>query len=202
MRISSTASFERALLYTCRAISVEHLEKTYAGRGDSAVTFAFLRYNEGHTVRDVVAGLLGQLVSGNEIAFTILEKMYIDARRAGADPAERILLTVLGEVARTLERLFVALDGLDEAMDSVKDGLLRLLPPMGVNLLITSRPLPLYVRHIPDRMPVSIQARTEDIAVFVSELIKRDSCLSEIMEGRPDLIGKLSKRIKESSQGM
>lgn len=128
--------------------------------------------------------------------------MYARARRTGADPVERDLLTLLVEVACALKRLFVAIDGLDEAVDQVKDGLLRLLPPMSVNLLITSRPLPLFEYRVPDAIQMSIAARTEDIAVFVCEFIKRNSYLREILQGRADLIGKLSSHVKESSKGM
>lgn len=181
---------------------MDHLERTYSGQEDVGVSFAFLRYNERHTTRDIIAALVCQLVNENCAAYAIVESVYARARRIGADPAEADLLASLTDIRRALSKLFVVLDGLDEAVDDVKDELLRALPSIGANLLITARPLPLFLHHMPLARHIEIQARTEDIAVFVQGQIRRNSRLREVLHNKHELRAKLSSRVKESSRGM
>lgn len=105
-------------------------------------------------------------------------------------------------LANMFAKLFVVVDGLDEVDDGTKEDLLQSLPSLGGNLLIASRPLDLFKGLLPNALHVPIQARTEDIRLLVLERIQRSPRLKSILRNKPDLVEKLSDRIKEKSQGM
>ena len=130
-------------------------------------------------------------------------KPYYDSCTDDDSPYEvSELLEVLKRIACPPAKIFVIIDGLDEASEEVKDGLLAALPHTGVNALIFSRPMDQYRRHTPDAVFVSIQARTEDIALCVAEYVKRSSRLQAIVGGKPDLIQRLCVAIKDKANGM
>lgn len=94
------------------------------------------------------------------------------------------------------------MDGLDEASDETKEALLEILPTLGSNILITSRPLPGLVFYVPDAMFLSIQALTEDIDRFVRSRIAKRPRLRALIKGNHDVINDICARVKEQSDGM
>ncbi|KAF6741454.1 hypothetical protein DFP72DRAFT_268468 [Ephemerocybe angulata] len=180
--------------------SVEHLREIFAGGHGLAVVCAFIRYTEQPTARDITAGLIRQLIGSHLCARRHMENLYIQNQKM--ELSERELVKALHQIVGLLSKVFIIIDGLDEAEDAVKDALLRTLPTLGANVLIMSRPLELYAHCIPHALHVSIEARTEDIDRFVDDQIQRNSRLQAIVRGDPTLIERLKARIRESSNGM
>lgn len=185
-----------------RAIVVEHLEERFQAQ-DVAVGFAFLRYTEPHTAMEVLLALLRQFTQAHDGVLSVIRPIYerITAKE-GAKLNESDILTILREIASFLSNVYVVLDGLDEASDEVKDRLLPVLASSGVNLLILSRPLEMYTYHTPDATCLFIQARTDDIGLYVEDQVRGSARLQSILRGRPELVKLLCDRVKEKSDGM
>ena len=190
------------LLELYRSLSIDFLEKRHQGLPNILVLFAFLRYSQPLSLRDVLAGLLSQLVMASENALSYMQPIYARETGKGADLSQDDMVVALKDIVQLLTKVFVAIDGLDEADDELKDGIVEVLPPLGFNILITSRPLPLYRQQTPNALHVAIQARTEDIALFVSAQVNRSARLKTILKGHPELTEQLSSRIKQKSNGM
>jgi hypothetical protein len=135
------------------------LEKITSISRDVALAFAFIRYNERHTLRDILSSLLAQLVEGNDTACTLVHSLYSQTvAKVRVELLESDMTDALKRITRALGMVYIVLDGMDEASNQVKDGLLEALVRSGANLLILSRPLDLYTHHTPNALFVSIQA--------------------------------------------
>lgn len=137
------------------------------------------------------------------MACSLIHSFYSQSvAKKGAELLESDMIEGLEKIAGALGVLYIVIDGLDEANDQVKDSLLEVLVTSKTNLLILSRPLDLYIHHTPDALFVSIQARMEDIELYVTNQVKRSSRLKAVLQGRPELVTELSTRIKEKANGM
>ncbi|KAF5314589.1 hypothetical protein D9611_007263 [Ephemerocybe angulata] len=181
------------------SFSLEYLKEVFNNHDRVGVACAYIRYSERPTLRDIFAGLLSQLVRDHPCACHHMKYVYPRDRK---DPKVLDLVTALRDISRILVKLFILIDGLDEAEDEVKDGLLQVLPTLEANVLITSRPLELYYHHIPEALFLSIEARTEDIDLFVDHKIKSSSKLLAIFRGDPTLVETLKAKVRQSSRGM
>ncbi|TEB21778.1 hypothetical protein FA13DRAFT_94153 [Coprinellus micaceus] len=181
--------------------SIKHLQTTFRNDVSVAVVYAYLRYNESYPLREIFASLLDQLLVHDNVVVKI-ESSYRQMKEDGVQYTTKELISVLKDVVPCLSRVFAIIDGLDEAADDVKDGLLEALPTTGANLLIFSRPLELYSHHTPQALQVSIQARTADIALYINEQFKKNSRLRALLGGRGELASELSHRIKSQANGM
>ncbi|KAJ3542724.1 hypothetical protein NMY22_g3407 [Coprinellus aureogranulatus] len=185
------------------SIAVEHLEMAAGDSKCTAVAFAFIRYSEKRTLRDILSSLLCQLVEGNDTACTVAWSFYSKATaKTGAQFLESDMVATLLKIIQVLDMVYFLIDGLDEASDELKDSLLEFLAASGANILLLSRPLDLFVHHMPAALSLSIQARTEDIGLYVADQVKRSSRLKALLHGKPELVKELSKAIKEKASGM
>ncbi|KAF6753235.1 hypothetical protein DFP72DRAFT_849249 [Ephemerocybe angulata] len=186
------------------SISVEHLEDTFSNRADVAILYAFLRFSEEPTLLQIIAGLLTQLVSCHSIAFSHLLPTYQRAKRHGDElscsEAVKLLKSVLGLFSDT----FIVIDGLDEVDDTIKGGLLNVLTALHAHILLTCRPLEVFMRHhTPCALHILVQAQTRDIEVYIAGRIKENGAkLAFILSERPDIAERFAALVKETSQGM
>ncbi|KAF5314723.1 hypothetical protein D9611_007275 [Ephemerocybe angulata] len=181
------------------SFSLEYLKELFKDHNGVGIAYAYIRYSERPTLRDILAGLLSQLVQDHPCACHHMKYVY---SRNKKNPKVLDLVAALQDISRLLVKLFILVDGLDEAEDEVKDGLLQVLPTLGANVLITSRPLELYSHHIPEALFLSIEARTGDIDLFVDHKIKSSSKLLAILRGDPILVETLKAKVRLSSRGM
>ncbi|KAF6753277.1 ankyrin repeat-containing domain protein [Ephemerocybe angulata] len=185
------------------SISIEHLEVRFSGRSDVAILYAFLRYSEKHTLLQIIAGLLAQLVRCHPVAFSHLLPTYkhadVHKDELSCSDAVKLLKSSLGLFSDT----FIVIDGLDEVNDTTKDGLLKVLTSVHANILVTCRPLDLFMRrHTPRALHIPVQAQTRDIEVYVSERIKDSTRLASILAEHPDIAERFTALIQEKSKGM
>ena len=147
-----------------------------------------------------------QLVRNNDMACATVWPLY--SRVAAKVVSQTVVIPsydlerVLRDLAGKLEMLYIVIDGLDEAGDEVKDKLLEVLVSSGVNLLIFSRPLDPFTHHAPNASFVSIQARTDDIDLYVRAEVQQSSRLQALLSGRPERITELCEKITRQSEGM
>lgn len=185
----------------CRSTSIEHLQQSIAPHSRIAIAYAYLRYSEKRTVRDILVALLHQLLATDD-ALVEIEQSFHQMKQDGTSYTAKEIISIIKNIVSCLAKVYAVVDGLDEASDEVKDGLLQALPPLGLNLLIFSRHLEMFACHTPDAIKVSIQARTDDIALYISEQFEKNARLKALLGGRPDLAEELSNRIKNQADGM
>ncbi|KAF5336014.1 hypothetical protein D9611_006177 [Ephemerocybe angulata] len=187
------------------ATCTDHLENKFTDRSDVAIAYALLRYSEKTPCRDIFAALIGQIIGKRDSALAHLQVVYdrqqsVQGRKLPL--TEREALNTLQDIVKLFAKVFIVIDGLDEADDEVKDGLLQALPSMGVNLLITSRPLDLFTTYTPDAIHISIQAQTDDIDLYVTKKIEKSARLRMIIGGDQALTEELKRLVREKSHGM
>ena len=172
-----------------------------------ALAYAFLRYIEKYTTREVLAAILLQIARSDEGAFSHLQALHQSCKQKGEESlTEMELASALHIMALGLKKLYLVIDGLDEAMDSTKEGLLRALtslPEVDVNILIMSRPLPHLVQaYTPQALDVSIQALNDDVETYVRERAQQSARVRAIVRDDEDALQQLCIRVKAQSDGM
>lgn len=185
---------------------MEHLKKQFKSRYDVAICYAFLRYDNPHSAVEVLVAFLSQMVASHEQALAVVRPIHdaiILMEREGSELPDPDIATLLRRVVGLFAKVFVVIDGFDEASSNVKDDLLELLLPLGVNLLIFSRDseLEMFTDQTPGAGQTRIEALPEDVAAFVAGQIKKNSRLRTILRG-PGLLKRLQDRVQEMSQGM
>mgnify|MGYP007051645323 CR=1 FL=1 len=114
--------------------------------------------------------------------------------------AARLLGSVLGK----LPRMRIVLDGLDEIADGEKCALLEVLTALPIQLLIFSRPLPLF-EHMLGSRPLkllNIEARNEDVRAFITATLKGDPALRMIIGTEESTIKEVTTLVQKQSSGM
>lgn len=193
------------------AASVNHLKNHALLERRVVVTYAFLQTEKKPVAKDVIAGLLGQILEykhcdvtrpTNSHAFNsgadcerdvnpIAEALNLVLSAQGREPAggslsQRELIVLFGNVVGLFHRVFVVLDGLDEAPDAAQATLLATFAPLAcVALLITSRPLGgLPRRHAPGASMVDIRSLNDgDIELCLKHRIENEWKLSALLSG-------------------
>lgn len=188
-----------------RAIATKQLQSVFQPYANVAVTYIFLRYDEPCTTRSVLAGLLDQLVNLIPIVHSLVSGEYIRSKAQGhGELTEKelcdCLLAALAE--EELEKVFIVIDGLNEAPDEVKHGLLRFLPTLGANLLIVSRPLGMFYRYTPHAHFVVIEPRTKDNQHLIDDRIRSHVRLRCVLDANPSLTDVVRSKVLEKAQGV
>ncbi|KAF6753475.1 hypothetical protein DFP72DRAFT_407070 [Ephemerocybe angulata] len=185
--------------------AAEYIEKEFGTREDLALGIIFIQYDNPRSARDLLGALLCQMVKSSKRAENYAREFYrkrvIENREV--ECTKEIINELLRGAVSLLDRVFLLVDGLDEAEDPLKSALLELLVSFRVNLLLTSRPLQdVQLFYVPDSITLSVEAHKEDITLFVTERIKSSAKLTTILQGNRDLIARISARIYETCQGM
>lgn len=215
----------------CRSTCIEYLKNT-ENLGNVAIVYAYLRYDEKRTLRGILAALIDQLTSNLGVLALLephyreLKWEGVEFTEKGMGS---FLQTIVGARSETQDRpqcpcqqfddlersseegdrgglmadVFAVIDGLDEASEAVQDRLVRVLSLLNINLLIFSRPLDHVSRlHTPRANHVSIQARSQDIALYVKQQILESSRLGTVLGDNTELSGRLLERILQKANGM
>ncbi|KAF5332816.1 hypothetical protein D9611_005367 [Ephemerocybe angulata] len=185
------------------SISIEYLEDTFSHREDVAILYAFLRYSENPTLLQILAGLLTQLVRCHGVAFSHLLPTYLRAKRHRDDLSCSEAIKLLKGSLDLFSDVFIVVDGLDEVENSTKDGLLDVLTSLHAHILLTCRPLELFMRrHTPSALHILVQAQTRDIEVYVAKRIKQSTRIFTILSENPDIAERFTAITQEKSKGM
>ena len=192
-----------------RGTSRNRLNDTFKDRPDVAVAHVFLRYADRDTYapKDIYPSLLGQIIQTNDRAFAALRPSFHGCKGNDGKFLDKLtqkeILKSLATATQQLTKVFIVIDGLDEASDAVQNSLLSELPRLGVNMLIMSRPLgELFKSHTPNALHVPIQARSHDINLLVRDRVRESGKLQSILKNDPELVTQLCARVNQRSQGM
>ncbi|RXW19484.1 hypothetical protein EST38_g6375 [Candolleomyces aberdarensis] len=169
------------------------------------VIFAYCRYSEKYSATQIFSSLVKQFLQLDQsTSMQYISQYLLSREKEESRPTNKQLLQVLSSIAATYERVFIVLDGLDEAGESDRQQLLDGLNslPSNMHLLIMSRPLMSFEYLVPDAAFLDIQARNEDIERFVKKRIDEIPTLRAVLRGKDTARDQLCAAIKKKSRGM
>lgn len=160
-----------------------------------------------NTPLQAYSALLAQILQQHKQSDSILDKYsYLKdcASRGQRTATEEELLDLLNFCCRSLKRIFIILDGLDECVDhgAVISAMLKLSAIPSVRLAFFSRPnVPSLLRLVPPGRRISVKGMTmDDIRIYLSNR------LSELLDDGllPDTtdLSDLSERLLQRAAGM
>ncbi|KAJ2914531.1 hypothetical protein MD484_g5857, partial [Candolleomyces efflorescens] len=168
------------------------------------VIFAFSRYTEKRSVSQIVTSWIQQLLRYDPTTLQFVRESFLIHDRDNTRPTESELYQLMSAILPNFNRVFIVLDGLDEAEEDARKPLLDLLNsfPSNTRSLIMSRPLELLQDRFPDISRLDIEARNEDIERFVRKRVDDIPSLYAILSDKPESMRYLCSVIKEKSGGM
>ncbi|KAK2480748.1 hypothetical protein H9L39_06387 [Fusarium oxysporum f. sp. albedinis] len=183
---------------------IENLHSRFQNDSSTAIVHIYCRYNrvDGQTFNKLRASLLRQLCGRLSPLPEGIMQLYnqYKPRRVEAPP-ERIL-SELESVSGLFSKVFMVVDALDEwratehaDLYSLPGELLHLQRKLAMNLLATSRPIPLIANKFNDYPSVSITAQQKDIYAYVDSFRwPESSCIGKIA-GLRGLVKKVMSQI-------
>ncbi|KAF5590866.1 ankyrin protein [Fusarium pseudoanthophilum] len=184
---------------------IENLHSRFQSDSSTAIAHIYCRYNRAdrQTLPKLRASLLRQLCERLSPLPEGIMQLYdqYKPRRMEAPP-ERIL-SELESVSDRFSKVFVVVDALDEwatehgDLCSLPAKILFLQRKLVINLLVTSRPLPLITNRFTDYPSISITAQRQDIYAYVDNFRwPESSCIGKIAELRGSVKQIISRVIK------
>lgn len=167
-----------------------------------AVVFAYCRYTDQYTVRDILASLVKQLVQGYTSTFDIVKALFTRHTANKTRPSEPELLVTLRRCAALFSKFYVVLDALDEFSDEHRYPLFNSLLSLECCLFLTSRPLDRSDDLVADSVVVEIIATNEDIERFINEKFEKVGRLKSLVRGKASVKSEILSKVQEKSRGM
>lgn len=180
----------------------EYLSDHPAGEGNILVLFAFCRYTEQVPARDILAAMMRQALERHRSLLPIVARLWERHDIEGTKPSLDDLHIALAEVSKSFDHVFCVLDGLDEALDEVKQRLLGTLRSLNIRLFITSRPSDLLEAVIPVDDRIEVQAHQQDIAYLIEHSIELNPVFGALLKTHPSLKYEVVQTIQQKAGGM
>ncbi|TFK17016.1 ankyrin, partial [Coprinopsis marcescibilis] len=184
------------------SVVIDHLQGLAQGNSDICVVFAFCRYTEAVPVRDILAGILRQMLERYPVVWQFAKAMYELHQREGTEPTQHELFEILKRISTSgvFKKCFYVLDGLDEASSKTQFDILAVISQLPINFFITSRPLPLLKEVVCNARFFDIVAHNSDIALLIEEKLRQSPSLWKLVDGRQKAV--IVETIVQKSLGM
>ncbi|KAH6904523.1 hypothetical protein BKA70DRAFT_1297030 [Coprinopsis sp. MPI-PUGE-AT-0042] len=186
------------------SIVIEHLQDL-AERNPAenmSVMFAYCRYTEPLTVKNILAALVRQTLERQPSLISMLQPLHARNICEQTSLTKSQLTAVLKDISRGFSVNYYILDGLDEALDDIQFNLLKTLSSLGGNFFITSRPLEILKSRLPDAGHFTIEAKEEDIRLLIEARIQENPTLEAAMQNEQPLGMDVVRSVQTKSAGM
>ncbi|RXW23767.1 hypothetical protein EST38_g2088 [Candolleomyces aberdarensis] len=189
---------------TLSSIAIKHLQKDDDVAHQAPVIFAFCRYTEKYSPTEIFASWIQQLLLRDTSGLEHVRKSFRTHERDDSRPSDVELHQLMSAIVKKFNRVFIVLDGLDEADEDARKPLLDFVNslPSNTHALIMSRPLGSLQRLFPCAVQVDVEARNEDIERFVEKKILDIPSLHAVLLGKDAVRDELCAAIKLKSGGM
>ena len=187
---------------------IHHLQESRKLRPDVALAFIYFNYkdSDGHTLTNLISSLVHQLSLLQGRLPAELTELFERYNSKGMRPSMHELTGLLRGAVKAFSKTLIIIDALDECPE--KDGirenfiseLLSLQPQ--VQLLVTSRIIPMIERQLEDAKRIDIQASDEDIKIYILERISSSSKMKGYFDKDPGLRDKIIQNIVGKAGGM
>ena len=186
------------------SLVVEHLRKLFP-RDDTAVLYVYCHHREqsSQSLESIISGLLKQLLQKKSEFPDNLEKAYLAHLEKGIRPSISELTSILMSMLKTMSRVFLVVDALDEYSQS-ESALERLLNHLEVlskdtNLMLTSRFAKSLTERYANAITVEIQAKEADVRIYLrSQMPNLPRCVKQ----NPGLQQSVEDTIASAVEGM
>ncbi|TFK21678.1 ankyrin [Coprinopsis marcescibilis] len=184
------------------SVVIDHLQSLAQGNSGICIVFAFCRYTEAVPVRDILAGILRQMLERYPVVWQFVRAMYELHQREGTEPTQHELFEILKKISTSgvFKKCFYVLDGLDEASSETQFDILAAISQLPINFFITSRPLPLLKDVVFNARFFDIVAHNSDIALLIEEKLRRSPSLLRLVDGSQKTV--IVETILQKSLGM
>ncbi|KAH6914320.1 ankyrin repeat-containing domain protein [Coprinopsis sp. MPI-PUGE-AT-0042] len=172
--------------------------------GKICVCYVYFRYSDRSkmTVRNVLEVLAMQTLERHPDCLALIEETYAQHLHERTEPTEAQLLTLLGQLTKSMTATFYILDALDEAHTKTQLAVVRALASLNVKLFITSRPLKTVEASFPAAHTFPIIAQDTDIDLHIAKAINENAELQRLLQDDPELRDKIISTIKGNCGGM
>ncbi|KAH6912646.1 hypothetical protein BKA70DRAFT_1183842 [Coprinopsis sp. MPI-PUGE-AT-0042] len=180
---------------------IHYLQEFVSHSSNCSVVFAYCRYSELMSVRDILAALLRQLLERHPHLLPLVEPMYAQHELDMTKPSQSELLQLLSRLSRQFSISFFVLDGIDEAPPDSQFDLVEATPSIQGNFFMTSRPLGQLQYKLPNATFFEVTAQNRDIALLVAHQFRHLFHLQTLLEPK-DVTEWFISILQEKSQGM
>ncbi|KAH6902429.1 ankyrin repeat-containing domain protein [Coprinopsis sp. MPI-PUGE-AT-0042] len=196
------------------SIAIEYLQEQYlqevlfgdsfndVSSSDILVCFAYFRYTEPMSARDILAALVRQATERHAQLRPILQRLYLRHYLELTKPSYDELAAALGEMVKLFKLAFCVLDGFDEALDNVKSQLMAILSSTKIQLLVTSRPSKYLEAQVPATHRYEVYAQDQDIDYLIRLKIDESPLFRALLESNSCLQDEIVHTIQRKAAGM
>ncbi|TFK18216.1 hypothetical protein FA15DRAFT_628136, partial [Coprinopsis marcescibilis] len=166
------------------SILIDHLRKRAKNDKMILVAFAFCRYTDSLRIKTILAAIVRQLLEDYPSTTAFVVPLYEKHRLRKTSPTEAELVEVLSAIFTSdmFDKRFLFVDGLDEATSETQFDILDTLSNLPLNVLFTSRPLPLLKDVVPEARFFDIIVRDADIKRLIDEKVRSMKMLAKLLE--------------------
>ncbi|KAG5791979.1 hypothetical protein H9Q69_008963 [Fusarium xylarioides] len=186
---------------------IENLHSRFQPESSTAIVHIYCRYNrvDRQTFNELRASLLRQLCERLCPVPEGIIQLYNQYKPRRVEVSSEIILSELKAVSGLFSKVFMVVDALDEwakehgNLYSLPGELLLLQRELNINLLATSRPIPLISNQFNDYPSISVTAQQQDIYAYVDNFRwPESSCIGKTAELR----GLVKQAMSEIVSGM
>jgi len=156
------------------------------------------------TVPEVLASLLKQLVQDHLVVSDDIQSLYNRHVDNETRPAHEELMKTLQLEIATYTKVFIIVDALDEFLERDQVYLMTELKSLSgaINLMVTSRPLPLIEEYLRDAEHLDIRAKDEDIKNYIEDRIQYGPRLARLVKTNGTLQESVVNKVSVNVNGM
>ncbi|KAK2747834.1 hypothetical protein FQN55_004710 [Onygenales sp. PD_40] len=183
------------------SIVVDELYRRFQYDEDVGISFLFCDFGLRHIEKpkDMMAGILKQLVRKNDPLPEAVKNLYYTNERKGTRPLYDELCIALDSTFSRYSKTFIvadALDEADEAASQVLSTLMELQSRHHIRLLVTSRFVPEITAKFNNSPWLEIRANDDDVEKYVQDQIKqRLPYVAKDSELRTEVTNKITKAV-------
>ncbi|KAK2808526.1 hypothetical protein FQN50_004557 [Emmonsiellopsis sp. PD_5] len=183
------------------SIVVDELYRRFQYDENVGISFLFCNFGLRHLEKpkDMMAGILKQLVRKNDPFPEAVKNLYYTNERKGTRPLYDELCIALDSTVSHYSKTFIVADALDEAgkaASQVLSTLMELQSRHDIRLLVTSRFVPEITAKFSNSPWLEIRANDDDVEKYVQDQIK------ELLAKNSELQTEVTNKITKAVDGM
>jgi len=169
-----------------------------------AYIYCNFKEQDKHSVRELIASLLKQLVQDHPVMSEAVESLYDKHHRNRTHPSLGELTGTLRKEVERFGKVFIIIDALDELVEHDRWHLVKEVQSLGptVNLMVTSRPLSSIVQMFEGTRSIDIRANEQDVREYLEQRIDHKSIFSHVVKADKTLRKDIIDKISTNARGM